>query len=79
MRRIGAGAIAVLLGLGAPSAHATQAGQQAIRNWGAMDQCAKDAQSAFPDYSADAYAKRDAKLKECLEGKNLPPRSPAGN
>ena len=39
-----------------------------------MDQCAKDAQAAFPDFTAESNAKRAAKEKECLEGKNLPPR-----
>ena len=70
---------AVVCGLGAAGAQASPAGQQAMRNWGAMDQCAKDAQAAFPDYSAEAYAKRDAKMKECLEKKSLPPRTPLGN
>ena len=34
----------------------------------------KQAQTAFPDFTVEANAKRDAKLKECLAGKNLPPR-----
>jgi len=36
-----------------------------------MDQCAKEAQTAFPDHTAEANAKRDAKLKECLAAKKL--------
>ncbi len=55
---------------------ASQQGTQAIRNWVAADRCAREAQEAFPDYSAEAYAKRDAKLKDCLAGKALPPRAP---
>ena len=39
-----------------------------------MDNCAEQAQTAYPDFSAESNAKRDAKLKECLEGQNLPPR-----
>ena len=39
-----------------------------------MDKCANQAQRAFPDFTAKSNAKRDAKLKECLAGQNLPPR-----
>ena len=39
--------------------------------------CAKQAQTAFPDFSADANAKREARLKDCLNANNLPPREPA--
>ena len=41
-----------------------------------MDKCARQAQTAFPDNSAEALGKRDAKLKECLNLYNLPPRAP---
>ena len=34
----------------------------------------KQAQAAYPDYNAEANAKRDAKLKECLNSGNLAPR-----
>jgi hypothetical protein len=68
--------IAVLVWLGAGPAQATSAGNMTIKNWGKMDECARQAQAAFPDYSAEAYAKRDARLKECLAAKNLPPRAP---
>ncbi|HEY8875008.1 MAG TPA: hypothetical protein VIM52_18405 [Stellaceae bacterium] len=68
--------LALLLALVPGAARATQQGVVATKNWKSMDLCAKDAQAAFPDYSADAQAKRDAKLKECLQGKNLPPREP---
>jgi hypothetical protein len=67
--------VAVFL-VGATSAGATQQGQQALRNWKVMDNCAKQAQTAYPDFSADANAKRDAKLKECLNNGALPPREP---
>ncbi|HEX3882492.1 MAG TPA: hypothetical protein VHW66_07540 [Stellaceae bacterium] len=76
MIRVGAAMLAAGLGLAAGSAYATQAGQAAIKNWTAMDQCEHEAQSAFPDYSAEARAKRDAKRDECLESKSLPPRTP---
>ena len=42
-----------------------------------MDKCAVEAQRAFPDFTAKANAKRDAKLKDCLAGQNLPPREAA--
>ena len=43
-----------------------------------MDTCAKQAQTAYPDFSAESNAKRDAKLKECLNANDLPPREPLG-
>jgi len=58
------------------SATATQQGVVTLQNWKSMDLCTKEAQAAFPDFTAEANAKRDAKLKECLAGKNLPPREP---
>jgi hypothetical protein len=69
-------AIAIVL---APvGASATQQGQSAMRNWKAMDNCARQAQTAYPDFSAASNAKRDAKLRECLNGNGLPPREPLG-
>lgn len=76
MIRSAVAAIAAWLCLTSGTALATQAGQAAIKKWSAMDQCAREAQAAFPDYSAEAVAKRDAKLNECLESKSLPPRAP---
>jgi gamma-glutamyl phosphate reductase len=58
------------------AAFATQGGQAAIKKWSAMDQCEREAQAAFPDYSVEAVAKRESKLNECLEIHNLPPRAP---
>jgi len=65
----------VVLALGAVPAVASQQGVVAVQKWHSMDLCAKQAQAAFPDFTAEANAKRDEKLKECLEGKNLPPRA----
>jgi hypothetical protein len=45
-----------------------------MKNWKTGDKCAKEAQAAFPDFTAEANAKRDAKLKECLEANRLAPR-----
>ena len=60
------------------SVGASQQGQSALRGWKAMDSCAKQAQTAYPDFSAASNAKRDAKLKECLDVNGLPPRAPLG-
>jgi hypothetical protein len=68
-------AVALLIfALSAGAAGASQSGMVVMKTWRAMDQCAKDAQAAFPDFTAESNAKRAAKEKECLEGKNLPPR-----
>jgi hypothetical protein len=55
---------------------ATAQGTTAVLRWKTMDKCARLAQAAFPDFSPDSNAKRDAKLKDCLSGNNLPPRAP---
>jgi hypothetical protein len=67
-------AVGLLLFTG--TAEASQQGQTVIRAWNAADKCAKQAQAAYPDYSAEANAKREAQLKACLSGSNLPPRQP---
>jgi hypothetical protein len=53
---------------------ASSPGNQTMKNFKQMDRCAKEAQQAFPDFTTEAQAKRDAKLKECLASRNLPPR-----
>jgi len=58
------------------TAEASQQALGVIGSWKAADKCAKQAQAAYPDYSAEANAKRDAKLKECLNASNLAPRQP---
>ena len=69
-------ALAALLLLLIGTADASQQGQGVINSWKAADKCAQQAQAAYPDYSAEANAKRDAKLKECLNAGNLSPRAP---
>jgi hypothetical protein len=75
MNRFGLPSAAVLLLL-IGTAEASQQGQTAVGSWKAADKCAKQAQAAYPDYSAEANAKRDAKLRECLNAGNLAPRLP---
>jgi hypothetical protein len=68
--------LATALMLVAGTAAATQQGVTAIAKWKVMDNCAKQAQAAFPDFTADSDAKRDAMIKQCLDANNLPPRQP---
>ena len=75
MNRLGIPLAAVLLLL-AGTAQASQQGQGVVNSWKAADKCAQQAQAAYPDYNAEANAKRDAKLKECLNAGNLAPRQP---
>jgi hypothetical protein len=58
------------------TAEASQQGQGVIGSWKGADTCAKQAQAAHPDFSAEANAKRDAALKDCLNVRNLAPRQP---
>jgi hypothetical protein len=70
-------AVAVLLlALSADAAQASQQGVLVQKNWKVMDECTRKAQTAFPEFTAEANAKRDAKLKECPAGQDLPPRQP---
>jgi len=52
----------------------TQNGQQMMRNWATSDRCAAQAQKAFPDFTPESNAKRDAQMKTCLSGNIVPPR-----
>jgi hypothetical protein len=70
----GAIPVALMIFFAGTAAAATQEGMTAIVNWKAMDNCARQAQAAFPDFTPESNAKRNAKLKECLESSNLPPR-----
>jgi hypothetical protein len=77
MNRLASASLILALGLalGAVPAIASQQGVVALQKWKSMDLCAKQAQTAFPDFTADANAKRDEKMRQCLEGQNLPPRA----
>jgi hypothetical protein len=70
-------AAAALALLSSAAQAATAQGTGAIVRWKGMDTCARQAQTAFPDFSPDSNAKREAKLKDCLNANNLPPREPA--
>jgi len=75
MHRIPAALLALLLIPAAASA--SQQGVVVVQKWKMADKCTAQAQAAFPDYTPEANAKREAKLKECLNGQNLPPRENA--
>lgn len=75
MKRLGWLAAALLL-FGAGAAQASQQGVEVMKSWKEMDVCARKAQAAYPDYTAESNAKRDAALKRCLAAHNLPPRQP---
>jgi hypothetical protein len=63
-----------LLPMIATTAVASQPGLVVIKRWASMDKCAQKAREAFPDYTAEANARRDDLLQACLAGQNLPPR-----
>jgi hypothetical protein len=64
------------LTLAAGAAQATTQGLTVIQRWKAMDKCSRAAQLAYPDFTAEADAKRTAKLNDCLNANGLPPREP---
>lgn len=68
--------LAALMLASASAGAVSQQGGIAIKKWKAMDACAVQAHAAFPDYTPEANAKREARLQECLAGQNLPPRAP---
>jgi len=63
----------LVLALAPAPSRASQQGIVVMKNWKTMDQCTREAQTAFPDYTADANAKRAAHERECLAKRNLPP------
>jgi hypothetical protein len=70
-------ACAAALALTATAARAASAqATQVMHSWKTMDNCAHQAQVAFPDFSAESNAKRDAALQNCLNANRLPPRAP---
>jgi hypothetical protein len=76
IHRIGIAALLVSLSLPTAVTAQTANGKGVISRWLASDRCTRAAQKAFPDYTADAMAKRDDALKRCLANQSLPPRAP---
>jgi len=75
IHRVGIAVVLVSLSLPTAAMAQTAYGKQVIGRWTASDRCIRAAQKAFPDYTADAMAKRDDLLKRCLAGQNLAPRA----
>ena len=68
MHRIAAALVALLL---IPAAAlASQQGVVVVQKWKMSDKCTQQAQAAFPDFTPEANAKREANLA----AQNLPPR-----
>jgi hypothetical protein len=44
--------------------------------WKQMDTCTRNARKQFPDYTADANAKREVARQKCLRAGNLPSDEP---
>ena len=70
-------AFLAILVLAPAAALASQQGVTVLQKWKMSDKCTQQAQAAFPDFTPEANAKREAKLQECLAGQNLPPRQVA--
>ncbi|MGH7046144.1 MAG: hypothetical protein ACREE2_07110 [Stellaceae bacterium] len=60
----------------ASAAEASGPGLTAITKWKTMDACARQAQTAHPDFTPQSNAQRNAQLNACLNANNLPPRLP---
>jgi hypothetical protein len=55
-----------IFALFANAGFASQQATTVMQKWKLTDTCAKQAQTAFPDFSPDSNTKREARLKTCL-------------
>lgn len=55
-----------------PAARADQNWKTSSAVWKAMDDCTRAAQKAYPDYTRESNAKREAYRQQCLRNANLP-------
>jgi hypothetical protein len=62
----------LLLAATALPAAADPSWKQSSAIWAQMDKCAQQARKAFPDYTREANAKREAARQKCLRGASLP-------
>jgi hypothetical protein len=67
-------AIALLVAIAAlpQNAAADDKWTQSKGVWRAVDNCTRAAIKAFPDYTPDSLAKREANRRQCLRRSNLP-------
>jgi hypothetical protein len=74
--------VAVALGLtlavamGPRVARADALQTQSFAAWRVMDECAKQANKAFPDHTPEGNAKREAARQDCLRAHRLPVTAP---
>ncbi len=61
----------------APAARADQNWKTSSAVWKTMDDCTRAAQKAYPDYTRESNAKREAFRQKCLRNSNLPADSAA--
>jgi hypothetical protein len=76
MLRGAAVAGALCLALPTTSWAITQQGTQMMKTWAQSDRCVAAANKQYPDYTAEALAKRDQALQQCLSNSLLAPRAP---
>lgn len=68
-----AAALALLgLVLAAPQSNAVSKWKQSSSVWQQIDKCNRAAIKAFPDYTPESLAKREAFRRNCLRQANLP-------
>lgn len=65
-------AVAAMALAGTPPAAADQNWTRSSAVWKAMDKCTQAARKAFPDYTRESNAKREAARQACLRAGNLP-------
>ena len=73
IRRIAFVALLTALAMPVTATANSRSGNLMMNNWKASDRCAATAQKAYPDFTAESNAKRDAMMKNCLASQNLPP------
>ena len=68
--------LVIALSVLAAAAHAgTWDQQQSFAAWKRQDDCSRQAQRQFPDYTTESNAKREHALRQCLATGNLPRRA----
>jgi hypothetical protein len=79
MQRAALAAFVAAFAMPATALAVTSQAKQVMQTWASSNRCAQTAQRAFPDFTPEANAKRDALMKRCLAGSNLPPRQSLEN
>jgi hypothetical protein len=64
--------VPLAVALGAERAAADDKLRQSDAAWKAMDNCARAAIRAYPDYTPESLSKREAQRRLCLRRNNLP-------